>query len=140
MTSKFRIGMNVFLFLLVILDLVLSSWTLFFPEHWFRFFNDAPPDDPQGILFRTGALWAAFTLWQLVALLRWQKEPYWLAVIAGVRLTEIFTDWVWLYAADHVTWAAWVAWGISPPGNLVFGIFLIWAYKRVTSEAGGYGT
>lgn len=134
MTPQFRTGMNVFLFLLVVLDLVLSSFALFFPEYWFSLFFEAPHIDPGGILARTGALWAAFTLWQLVALLRWQKEPYWLCVVAGVRLTEIFTDWVWLFAADHVTGAAWFAWGISPPGNLVFGIVLIWAYKRVTKE------
>jgi hypothetical protein len=116
---------------LVILDLVLSSTCLFFPDKWFQIFHNAPYIDPQSLLKRTGAVWVAFTLLQLIAFLRWEKAPWWLILIAGVRLTELFSDWTYMWFAQSMTTIGRIGLFIAPPGNLVFGIFLIWAYKRV---------
>ena len=137
MTPKFIIGISAFLFALILIDVFLMIFTLVFPDLWFEFFHGTPREDPQGLLTRTGAVWSAFTLWQIVAWLRWKKEPYWLVVIAGVRLTEVFGEWAYLYAAESVTWAAKIIWGISPPSNLLFGVILIWAYKRAVSDGKG---
>jgi len=121
----------VLLAFLVVLDIVLSTTAICFPETWFKVFHAAPYVDPQGLLRRTGALWVAFTLLQFVALIRWEKEPWWLVLIAGVRLTELFSDWTYIYVAESLT-----PWGklglfIAPPGNLAFGLYLTWVYLKI---------
>jgi hypothetical protein len=124
----------VFLVLLVILDLVLSTTCLIWPDKWFMTFHGVHYDnlDVMGLLKRTGAVWVAFTLLQLIAVFKWEKAPWWLILIAGVRLTELFSDWTYMYVAKSMTTWGNIGLFISPPGNLVFGLFLIWAYKRMT--------
>lgn len=135
MTSGFRTRMNLFLVFLVILDLVLSSTCLFFPATWFRVVHNAPYVDPQGLLRRTGAVWAAFTLFQLLALVKWQKKPYWLVLVAGVRLTEVFSDWAYLYFAASITSYGRIGLLIAAPANVVFGWALIRAYLRLEADS-----
>ena len=130
-SPRLRIFIYVLLVLLVILDVVLSTTCLLFPETWFKTFHDAPYIDPQGLLKRTGALWVAFSLLQLIAVFRWEKAPWWLVLIAGVRLTELFSDWTYMYVAQSMTSMGRIGLLIAPPGNLAFGWFLIWAYKKI---------
>ena len=126
----------VLLVFLVILDVVLSTTCLFFPEKWFAIFHGAPYIDPQGLLKRTGAFWVAFTLLQLVAVFRWEKAPWWLVLIAGVRLTELFSDWTYMYVAQSMTNIGRLGLFIAPPGNLVFGWYLIWVYLKMMRGRG----
>jgi hypothetical protein len=56
--------------------------------------------DPQGLIRRTEAIWTAFTLLQVIAYIKWEEQFYWLVLIAGVRLTELFSDWTYLYLAQ----------------------------------------
>jgi len=136
-SSRLRMMINVLLVFLVILDIVLSVTAIFFPEAWFRIFHGAPYVDPQGLLKRTGALWVAFTLLQAIALFRWEKEPWWLVLIAGVRLTELFSDWTYIYVSQSLTTRGWLGLFIAPPGNLIFGLFLIWSYKQMIKGRDG---
>ncbi len=126
-----RAQVNLFLVALVFLDIFLSTFAICFPERWSEFFHGLPYDDPAGLLRRTGAVWVAFTLLQVIALVRWQKQPYWLPLIAGVRFTELFSDWVTIFAAKQMTTLGTVGLLISPPGNLLFGLILISTYKRL---------
>jgi hypothetical protein len=137
MTSKFCTGVNLLLIFLVILDLVLSSLCLFAPSTWFKLMHDAPYVDPEGLLRRTGAVWAAFTLLQFLALVLWRKKPYWLVLVAGVRLTEIFSDWTYLYFAASITSFGRLGLLIAPPANVIFGWLLIRAYLRLETDAKG---
>ena len=130
-SPKLRTFIYILMAFLVILDLVLSSTCLFFPDKWFHIFHNAPYIDPQSLLKRTGAVWVAFTLLQLIAFFRWEKAPWWLILIAGVRLTELFSDWTYMWLAQSMTTIGSIGLFIAPPGNLVFGICLIWAYKKV---------
>ena len=132
-SHKLKRFINILLVFLVILDLVLSTTCLVFPDKWYMTFHGVHYDnlDVEGLLKRTGALWVAFTLLQLIALIRWKKAPWWLVLIAGVRLTELFSDWTYLYVAHTMTTIGKMGLFIAPPGNLVFGIFLIWAYKKI---------
>ena len=134
MNNLFRIATSILLLFLVLLDLVLSTTCLFFPAAWFRVFHHAPYVDPQGLLRRTGAVWAAFTLLQLIALVRWRSRPYWLPLVAGVRLTEVFSDWVYLYACSSITWFGRAGLLISPPANFLFALFLLASYHRLTQS------
>lgn len=126
-----RKQVNVLLIALIALDVVLSTVALLFPERWSEIVHGLPYNDPAGLLPRTGAVWVAFTLLQAIALFRWQKQPYWLTLVAGVRLTELFSDWVTILAADQMTTAGKVGLLFAPPSNLLFGLILISTYKRL---------
>ena len=130
-TDRFKAQVRLLLLGLVILDVILSSLCLFFPQTWFHIFHNAPYIDPQALLRRTGAVWAAFTLFQLVALIRWQNQPYWLVLVAGIRLTEVFSDWVYLALCGSITWFGRIALFISPLGNVAFAWILITMWKRM---------
>jgi hypothetical protein len=90
------LAINVLLLFLIVLDAVLSILAIAFPQAWFRLIHDQPYIDPQGLLRRTGAVWAAFTLLQAMAYAKWRARPDWLVVVAGVRLTELFSDWTYV--------------------------------------------
>ncbi len=139
MSAGLRIGTYILLAGLVLLDIVLSGTCLLFPSLWFRLFHGVPYVDPQGLLRRTGAVWAAFTLLQFIALIRWQKYPHWLVIVAGVRLTEIFSDWTYLYFCSNITWFGRIALFISPPANLLFGVVLLKLWKCVASAFANAG-
>jgi hypothetical protein len=126
-----RAQVNVLLVALVVLDVVLSTTALWFPGHWSQTFHGLPYVDPAGLLRRTGAVWVAFTLLQAIAVFRWQNQPYWLPLIAGVRLTELFSDWVTIAAAQQMTTLGTLGLVISPPANLLFGLILISTYQRL---------
>jgi hypothetical protein len=128
---------------LVLLDAVLSTTAIVFPDTWMQLMHGLPYDDPAGLLRRTGAVWIAFTLVQAVALVRWRDRPYWLTIVAGVRLTELFSDWATIFAAQKVTLLAKVGLAISPPSNLIYAVILISTYKRLRAgppPAGGLFT
>ncbi len=125
---------------LVLLDLALSVWAFCFPQAWFSAFHGVAYVDPEGLLPRMAANWAAFALFQAVALLRWRRGPHWLAVAAGVRLSDIFTDWTYLLFCHDVTWFGRVALFAASPMNAVAGWRLLRAYSAVSSvrpSAGG---
>jgi hypothetical protein len=73
---------------------------------------------------------------QLIAMFRWTKEPWWLVLIAGVRLTELFSDWTYIYVAHTLTPFGKLGLFIAPPSNLIMGIFLVWAYKKIMRGGG----
>jgi hypothetical protein len=124
----------VLLLALAIWDLILSTTCLFYPDKWFSIFHGVPYVDPQGLLKRTGAGWVAFTLLQFIAAFRWRKEPWWLVLIAGVRLTEIFTDWVYEYSAANMTTQGKIALFLAPISNILLGLFFIWVYLKIMHE------
>jgi len=66
---------NLLLLFLIALDAVLSILALAFPQVWFRLIHDEPYIDPQGLLRRSGAVWAAFTLLQAMAYAKWRQRP-----------------------------------------------------------------
>jgi hypothetical protein len=115
---------------LLALDVVLATVAFGFPELWFQVFHGVPYQDPEGFLRRCAANWAAFALLQAIALRRWRREPWWLLVVAGARLSDIFTDWTYLFFAHDVTWFARASLATTSPGNLVVGIFLVKRWRE----------
>jgi hypothetical protein len=126
------LAIDTLLVLLTVLDAVLSTLSILFPDTWFKIFHNQPYIDPQGLLRRTGAVWAAFTLLQAIAYIKWQHQPYWLVLVAGVRLTELFSDWTYLYFSLNTTWSGRISLCISPPANLVIGWFLIQSFLKIS--------
>ena len=126
------LAINILLLVLIVLDVVLSTLTIVFPGTWFKIFHNQTYTDPQGLLRRTGAVWAAFTLLQLIAYVKWEAHPYWLVLVAGVRLTELFSDWTYLYFAQNITRSGRISLLIAPPANLAMGWFLVQSFLVLT--------
>ncbi len=114
---------------LVAFDVVLTIWAFGFPNLWFQVFHGTAYDDPQGFLRRCGANWAAFAVCQALAFFRWRKDAVWLAIVAGVRLSDIFTDVTYVLAARDTTWFAKATLAPMSLGNLLLGLYLLKAYR-----------
>lgn len=130
----FRQRINLVLIALVVYDVILSGTCLIRPDLWYRFIHGADYVDPQHLLIRTGAVWAAFSLFQLVARFKWEVQPLWLAVIAGIRLTEVFSDWTYLFVAADLTRFGWFGLFVNPPMNVFLGWWFIRCFRRVHVE------
>lgn len=121
---------------LILLDLVLFVVACFFPAFWGKVMHGTDAFvDPFFLMRRLGAVWFAFLLLQTIALVRFDKEPLWLIVVAGVRWTELFGDWVYWASAPSLTWFGHAGLLSSPPSNLWFGILMFRAYKELTKKA-----
>ena len=119
---------------LVIFDVILTSWVFLAPDLWFEVFHGVPYNDPEGFLRRCGANWAAFALFQAVAFLRWRKETYWVAVVAGIRLSDIFTDWTYLGFAAHITPLGALGLALASPMNMISGAWLLYRYRAIQAS------
>lgn len=123
------------LLFLAALDVTLSIAALFFPDFWFAVFHGVDYVDPQGFLRRCGANWTAFALFQIIALFKWRKKPYWLLIVAGIRLSDIFTDWTYLLFCNDITWFGRISLFVVPPCNLLFGWYLIRGWLKIRARA-----
>jgi hypothetical protein len=119
---------------LLALDVALAATAFLAPDLWFRLFHGVAYDDPEGLLRRCGANWAGFALFQAVALRRWKARPYWLFVVAGMRLSDVFTDWTYLAFARETTWLARVSLSVTSPANVVVGVFFLVRGRRAMVE------
>jgi len=118
---------------LVIFDVILTLWVVLAPDLWFEVFHGVPYSDPEGFLRRCGANWAAFALFQAIAFLRWRQAPYWIAVVAGIRLSDIFTDWTYLAFAAHITPLGALGLALSSPMNMIAGAWLLHRYRAIAA-------
>lgn len=126
--------LNLLLLFLVLLDMALSAICLLRPDLWVKLMHGTEYPDSLGLIRRMGAVWLAFFIFQLAALLFWQKYPYLLVLVAGIRLTEIFSDWFYWYFAEQLTWFGNFGLLVAPPSNLLFGIILIKAYHQKLTQ------
>ena len=115
-------------------DLAVAIGALLLPDLWFRLLHDAEFVDPGGLLRRTGAIWVAFTVLQVLALPRWRTSPIWLVLVCGIRLSEMFADWTWLAFAQHVTPFGTAALIFTLPANLLICWFLFATYRHTARE------
>lgn len=127
-------SINLLLLFLVLLDIGLSAICLLRPDLWFKLMHGVDFVESFGLIRRMGAVWLAFVVFQLAALLFWQKLPYLLVLVAGIRLTEIFSDWFYWYFAEHLSFFGYYGLLVSPPSNLIFGIILIREYQIKTKQ------
>lgn len=119
--------------LLILVDLVLSLIGFLFSEQWFDLIHGAPAVDPQRFMQRTAAAWAAFLVLQVLAIARFRRDPAWLAVIAGVRLGDMFTDWTHALLAPDMTPFGYLCLLSASPINLLAGIFLLRAHRQLSA-------
>jgi hypothetical protein len=119
---------------LIALDVVFPLVIFLSPATWTGTMNAMPPDDPMGLLHRLGAGWAAFAVWQIVAYVHWERDPGWLMLVAGIRLTESWADWFYLGYADHATLFGTVSLLAASPVNVLCGWLLYRAYRRYSRD------
>lgn len=124
---------NLLLLFLVILDLLLSAICLLRPDLWVKLMHGTEYLDSLGLIRRMGAVWMAFFVFQLIALLFWQSHAYLLVLVAGIRFTEIFSDWFYWYFTEHLTWFGNFGLLIAPPSNIFFGLILLKMFKQISN-------
>lgn len=114
----------------VTVDVVLVVWAFGVPELWFELFHlePEPSSEAMVLLRRCGGNWAAFALFQGIALWYWKRQPVWLAVVAGIRLSDIFTDAVYALTAGDPTWLAQAGLPVMGLLNLLLGWFFLHAF------------
>lgn len=116
---------------LAALDVALAVWGYGFPELWFTVFHGAAYVDPQGYLPRAAGNWTAFAILQVIAFFRWKKAPHWLAIAAGLRLSDVFTDFSCMIFCENLSGPGLVLLSAAALGNLFFGFCLLFIHKRV---------
>jgi hypothetical protein len=113
--------------------LFLMSWLA--PDIWFQLFHNAAPASLDvAFLRRSAGQWAAFTLAQGIALWRWQRQPIWLAIVAGVRFSDLFTDISYILAVPTLTSLGWIAL-VPPPFLNLFGVVIMLRGYRQASAS-----
>jgi len=120
--------------------LFILSWLA--PHLWFHYFNGvAPMGLDSALLRRCGGQWLAFALAQGITLWRWKKQPVWLAVEAGVRFSDLFTDVSYIVASlPSLTTMGWIF--FLPPFflNLLGVVIMLRGYQQARrSEPTGAG-
>lgn len=119
---------------LVVFDVSISVCAFLLPDLWFTLIHGVEYVDPQGFLRRCGANWTAFALVQGIAVWRWRTHPHWLAVVAGVRLSDIFTDWTYAFFSHDLTMFGWVSLLAMSPINLLLGWWFLRQYRQFAAR------
>jgi hypothetical protein len=121
----------IYLWVALVEDTLLFVFSWLAPDFWFRWFHaTAPAGLETAFLGRSAGQWAAFALGQAIALKRWRKDPVWLAVTAGLRFSDLFTDVSYIAAVPSLTTAGWLL--LSPPAvlNLVGVYIMLKGYRQ----------
>jgi hypothetical protein len=125
---------NGLLLFLVLLDLFLFLVCLMSPPLWIKLMHGIDGSDPLGLIRRLGAVWLAFFVFQLIALFAWRDYTWLLVLVAGIRLTECFSDWIYWFFSDHHTLFGNFGLLVAPPSNLLFGYILIKAFLNLNEN------
>jgi hypothetical protein len=121
-------------------DTVLFVLAWIAPDLWFRLLHNGVPAGLENALLRRSAgQWAAFALAQGITLWRWRKDPVWLAVTAGVRLSDLFTDVSYILAVPSLTTLGWILLLPPPFLNLVGVVIMLRGYRHARGSVPGAG-
>src|SRR5262252_8233479 len=137
---RLKAAILIYLWLALAEDTILFVMTWVAPDLWFRVFHAAVPSPLEtAFLRRTGGQWAAFALAQALTLWRWQKNPVWLAVAAGVRFSDLFTDLLYVLNVPTLTTLGWVLLLPPPVLNLIGVVIMLLGYKQAVRSVAGSG-
>ena len=116
-------------------DTIIFALAWIAPDIWFRLFHNGLPSGLENALLRRSAgQWAAFALAQGITLWRWKNDPVWLAVAAGVRLSDIFTDVSYIIAVPSLTTLGWILLVPPPFLNLLGVVIFLRGYRQARSH------
>src|SRR3954469_16919446 len=135
MSRGLRIAIVVYLWGALLEDSILFLLSWLAPDLWFQLFHNAMPTVlATAFLRRAGGQWAAFALGQAITLWCWRKNPVWLAVAAGLRFSDLFTDLCYIVAVRPLTALGWALLTPPPLLNLVGVVILLRGYLDATSR------
>jgi len=129
---RLQILIVIYLWVALVEDTVLFVMAWIAPDIWFRLFHASVAAGLEiALLRRSAGQWAAFALAQAITLWRWRKVPAWLAVSAGVRFSDLFTDVSYIVAVPSLTTLGWVL--LTPPPflNLLGVVIMLAGYRQV---------
>ena len=119
----------------LLLDLVISILAWSDPGQWFSFFHDSIPQGLEPALLRRAAgQWTAFALAHALALIFFRRRPVWLAIMAGIRLSDVFTDLFYMLSAQPLTAHGWLVLAPLPLINVAGVFLLLRCYALLTAE------
>lgn len=120
---------------LAILDATIAVVAIAFPQLWFTVFHGTLYIDPEGLLRRMGANWAAFAILQAIALAKWERRPELLLLVAGARFGDALTDITYFCFANDLTVFGAVCLLAAGPVNLLAGAYLWRCWFRLKPAA-----
>jgi len=132
--SRHRTLITLLLLVLAVWDFALWAVTFIAPELWMDQVHGRTMADPMGLLRRTGAMWLAFAIFQFLAFLNWRRAPFWLCLVAGMRLSELLADWTYLGFAESLTTTGRISLAVTPVANIAISGLFLWAYFRARDE------
>lgn len=128
---RLKAAITIYLWAALAEDTVLFLMSWLAPDIWFRLLHAAAPAGLEtAFLRRSGGQWAAFALAQAITLWRWRKDPAWLAVTAGVRFSDLFTDVSYIVDVPSLTSAGWILLLPPPVLNLVGVVIMLRGYRQ----------
>jgi hypothetical protein len=132
---RLRILILIFLWAATLEDTFLFLMAWFAPDIWFKVFHASLPAGLEvAFLRRSAGQWAAFALAQAITLWRWQKQPVWLPITAGIRFSDLFTDISYILAVPSLTPIGWMLLLPPPLLNLVGVIILLRGYNQIRNS------
>jgi hypothetical protein len=124
----------IYLWAALIEDTLLFLMAWFAPELWFHVFHATAPEGLDiAWLRRSAGQWSAFALAQAITIWRWRTQPVWLAVTAGVRFSDLFTDISYIVTAPSLTALGWTLLLPPPFLNLVGVIIMLRGFHQATN-------
>lgn len=115
-------------------DITIFAISWIAPQLWFRLFHHSTGNALEiALLRRSGGQWLAFALGQAITLWQWRRRPEWLAVAAGIRLSDLFTDPSYLIAAPSLTRFGQMLFPIFPILNLIGVVIFLKGYQQAIS-------
>jgi hypothetical protein len=122
----------VYLTLATLEDTVIFFLAWLWPDLWFRLFHASVAAGLEvALLRRSAGQWAAFALAQAITLSRWKRDPVWLALSAGIRFSDLFTDVSYILSVPSLTTMGWIL--LTPPAflNALGVVILLRGYRRL---------
>jgi len=119
------------LILMVIIDIVLGVLGTFFPRIYMDLIQpDAPANEPIYFLRRAAVIWLGYLVVQTIALVRYQKTPEWVLVVAFLRLVEVAADSLYVVIGTGIGLWGRIGLIVAPIFNLIVGILFVKWYFR----------
>ena len=132
---RLKILILIFLWVATMEDTFLFLMAWFAPDLWFKVFHASVPAGLEvAFLRRSAGQWAAFALAQAITLWRWQKQPVWLPITAGIRFSDLFTDISYILAVPSLTPIGWILLLPPPLLNLIGVIILLRGYSQIQNS------
>ena len=134
-----RLAILAYLWAALIEDTTIFVLAWVYPDLWFKLFHHSVPQGLEvALLRRSAGQWAAFALAQAIALALWRKKPVWLAVVAGIRFSDLFTDISYIVAAPSLTPFAWIVLSSPAALNLVGVVIMLKGFEQANRASGVY--